>query len=101
MPERRTSNVSNPGLLFCLERRCFIVRCILGFGAVNRRDVSGRCVLLLLWSVMLKLAEDIGYLTKHGNVTCSDFLIPFEIHAIVYFPLPISCDFIAAQEEIP
>jgi hypothetical protein len=34
--------------LICRERRCLILRCILGFGAVNRHDVSGRCVLWVL-----------------------------------------------------
>jgi hypothetical protein len=74
--------------------------CILGFGAINRRDISGRCVLWLLWSVMLKLSEYIDYVTRNGNVTCSVFVIPLQRHARVYFSLPISCELIAAQEGV-
>jgi hypothetical protein len=77
------------------------LRCILDFGAVNRCDVSGRCVLLLLWSVMLELADDIGYVTRHENITHSVFVIPFQRHARVYFYFPLSCEFIAAQEDVP
>jgi hypothetical protein len=49
---------------------------------------------------MLKLAEDIGYLTRHGNVTCPVFVIPFQTHARVHFSLPISCELIADQEGV-
>jgi hypothetical protein len=91
----------NVEALFCCERRGFILRCILDFGAVNRRDISGRCVLWIIWSVMLKLAEDIGYVTRHGNVTFSVFVIPFKRHARVYFSFPISFELIVAQEGFP
>jgi hypothetical protein len=50
---------------------------------------------------MLKLAEAISYVTRHGNFTCPVFVIPFQIHDRVYFYLSISCDFIAAQEGVP
>jgi hypothetical protein len=46
--------------LFFSERRCFILFCVLSVGAIDRHDISGRCVLWMLWSIMLELAEDIG-----------------------------------------
>jgi hypothetical protein len=57
-------------IMLCHERRCFILCCILSFGTVYMLAVSRRCVLWMLWRVMLELAEDIGYVTRYGNVTC-------------------------------
>jgi hypothetical protein len=74
--------------------------CILGFGDVNRRDILGRCVFWLFQGVMLKLAEDMGYVTRQGNVTCPVFVIPFKRHTRVYLFLPVSCELIAVQEGV-
>jgi hypothetical protein len=78
----------------------FIFCCILCVGAVHRSAVSGRCVLLFFWGVMLNFSEDIGYVTRHGNVTCPDSAIPFQGHARVNLSFPVSCELIAAQEGV-
>jgi hypothetical protein len=74
--------------LFCRERRCFFLCCILSFGTIYRHDVYGRCVLWMLWRVMLKLDEDVGYVIRHGNITCSFFLNPSarSCLSILYLP---------------
>jgi hypothetical protein len=42
--------------LFGRERWCVILRCKLVFGAVDRHDVSGGCVLWMFWRVILEFA---------------------------------------------
>jgi hypothetical protein len=64
---------------------------ILSLGAVHGRDVPGRGMLWMLGGVMLKFAEHVGDVTRHGNVTCSVFVIPFQSYAGVYRSELVRC----------
>jgi hypothetical protein len=47
----------------------------------GRGDILGRCVIRMLWVVMLKLVEYISYVSWYGNVAGAFLVIPFEHHA--------------------
>jgi hypothetical protein len=82
--------------LLCSERWRFIPRGILSLGAVDRRDVPGRGVLLVPGGVMLKLAQAVGNVSRHGNVAYSFVVIPFQLHTGVHRCRPVSCEFISS-----
>jgi hypothetical protein len=52
------------------------------------------------WGVMLKFAEHVWNISRHGNVTCPVFVIPFQSHAWVCLRRPVSGEFIAFQQSI-
>jgi hypothetical protein len=87
--------------LFGSERGCFILRGILSLGAVDRRDIPGRGMLWVFGGVMLKLAQDVGNVPRHGNVTCAFVVILFQSHAGVHRCRPVGCEFIRSQKGIP
>jgi hypothetical protein len=58
-------------------------------------------MLWVLGGVMLKFAQYIGDVPRHGNVACSFVIIPFQRHAGVYCRGPVSCEFISSQKGVP
>jgi hypothetical protein len=50
---------------------------------------------------MLKLAEKVLNVSRHGNVACSFFIIPFKHHAVLYRRRSVSCEFIRSQKSVP
>jgi hypothetical protein len=78
------------------ERWRFIPRVILSRGAVDRRDVPGRGMLWVLGGVVLKLAEDVCNVYRHGNVAYAFVVIPFQRHTGVHSCHPVSCELISS-----